>query len=237
MNNKQTPEIYHLTFNLFQVNTYVASNRDGACILVDPGAYTPQDNEALKEFLSSKGLKPEAIFLTHGHLDHVFGVRAAQDAYDVPVYMDSRDRCMLEYGRETAGKLGLTPPDCDFTWTPVEEGQILEAAGFHLEVISTPGHTPGGVCYLDRELGILFSGDTLFAGTIGRTDLQGGEYDDLIRSIMEKLILLEPDVTVLPGHGRPTTIGDERTGNPMLEPFNEPEESFDPDLKPVGIHR
>jgi glyoxylase-like metal-dependent hydrolase (beta-lactamase superfamily II) len=104
------------------------------------------------------------------------------------------------------------------------------------EVIHTPGHTPGGVCFLEREAGILFTGDTLFAGSIGRTDFLYSEYDDEIRSIMEKIILLDPDIRIFPGHGPTSTIGQERTGNPFLEPFNEPEETTDPDLEPVVIH-
>ena len=102
---------------------------------------------------------------------------------------------------------------------------MLELAGLRLEVIATPGHTPGCVCYLEREQGVLFTGDTLFAGSIGRTDFPYSDYDDEIRSILEKLLPLEADVTLLPGHGPASTIGDERTHNPFLEPFNEPEEA------------
>ena len=104
------------------------------------------------------------------------------------------------------------------------------------EVIHTPGHTPGGVCFLEREAEVLFTGDTLFAGSIGRTDFLYSEYDDEIRSIMEKIILLDPAIRIFPGHGPTSTIGQERTGNPFLEPFNEPEEAPDPDLEPVVIH-
>ena len=112
---------------------------------------------------------------------------------------------------------------------------MLEIAGMKWEVIATPGHTPGGVCYLEREAGVMLTGDTLFAGSIGRTDFLYSEYDDEIRSIMEKLILLDPDIRILPGHGPTSTIGHERTHNPFLEPFNEPEEPIDPELEPVVI--
>ena len=135
-----------------------------------------------------------------------------------------------------ADRLGLTPPDVSFTWTPLQEGP-LAVAGMTFEVIHTPGHTPGGVCFLEREAGILFTGDTLFAGSIGRTDFPYSEYDDEIRSIMEKIILLDPAIRIFPGHGPTSTIGKERTGNPFLEPFNEPEEkTTDSDLEPVVIH-
>ena len=109
------------------------------------------------------------------------------------------------------------------TTDAVEQRHII-AGGLDFEVIATPGHSPGGVCYLLGEEKILFSGDTLFAGAIGRSDLPGGEYDDLIRSIMEKVIFLDADITVLPGHATETSIGRERTSNPFLEPFNEREE-------------
>ena len=111
----------------------------------------------------------------------------------------------------------------------------MEAAGLTFEVIATPGHTPGGVCWLVRDEKLLFTGDTLFAGAIGRTDLSFGEYDDEIRSIMEKLMLLDGDIRLFPGHGPASTIADERTGNPFLEPFNEPEEETGPDQPPIII--
>ena len=107
-------------------------------------------------------------------------------------------------------------------------GEAAPSAALCFRVIATPGHTPGGVCWYDEADGLLFSGDTLFEGTIGRTDLPLGEYDDLIRSVMEKLIILPGETVVYPGHGPSTEISVERTSNPFLEPFNEPETSFDP---------
>jgi len=101
---------------------------------------------------------------------------------------------------------------------------VIEDGGLHFEVIATPGHTPGSVCYYERENGILLTGDTLFAGSIGRTDLEGGDYDKEIVSIMEKLIWLDAGVKILPGHGPDSTIAKERSTNPFLEPFNEKEE-------------
>ena len=107
-------------------------------------------------------------------------------------------------------------------------GEAAPSAALSFRVIATPGHTPGGVCWYNEADGLLFSGDTLFEGTIGRTDLPLGEYDDLIRSVMEKLIILPGETVVYPGHGPSTEISVERTSNPFLEPFNEPETSFDP---------
>ncbi len=216
--------IRYCVFNLFEERSYVAWNGSEHCILVDPGCREGAEQQALLELLAKEGLTPEAILLTHGHIDHIFGVKALQDRFGIPVYMHPADTAALDYNETMARRFRMKLPEA-FSWTPVQDGQVLELAGLHLEVIATPGHTPGCVCYLEREQGVLFTGDTLFAGSIGRTDFPYSEYDDEIRSILEKLLPLEADVTLLPGHGPASTIGDERTHNPFLEPFNEPEEA------------
>ena len=149
--------------------------------------------------------------------------------------MHPADQVVLSYSAEMARRLGLDVPGIRFRTTDVEDGLLLAVAGMQLEAIATPGHTPGGVCWLERSAGVLFTGDTLFAGSIGRTDFRFSDYDDEIRSIMERLILLDPAIRIFPGHGPSSTIGQERRNNPFLEPFNEPEEPFDPDLEPVLI--
>ena len=228
--------IRSLTCNPLQERAYVAWREPGRCIVVDPGSYGTAERQALEALFAQEKLTPEAVLLTHAHFDHIYGAKPLQERYGIPIYMHPADEPQLTHVSTMPRMLGMDDPATDFDWTPLSEG-LLRVAGMEFEVIATPGHTPGGVCFLDREAGVLFTGDTLFAGSIGRTDLPGGEYDDLIRSIMEKLILLDPQTRIFPGHGPSSTLSQERTGNPFLEPFNEPEETPDPDLEPVIINR
>lgn len=227
--------ILQFSFNLFQERAAIAFRDGGKCVVTDPGFCSPEEEEEFLSALRSHSLVPEAILLTHAHFDHIYGVKTLQDLYGIPVYMHPAEKPVLEYDREMASRFGIREPDCSFSTEDIADGDTIEAAGIRFEVIATPGHTPGGVCWLDREDKVLFSGDTLFAGAIGRTDFKYGEYDDEIRSIMEKLIILDPDIRLCPGHGPDSTIGHERTHNPFLEPFNEPEEETDSEPEPVII--
>jgi Zn-dependent hydrolases, including glyoxylases len=222
-------------FNLFEERTYVAWREAGRCIIIDPGCRNDAERQALTELLTQEALAPEAILLTHGHLDHVLGVASLQRRYGIPVFLHPAEVVTLDYNARMAERFRMQPPE-PFDWMPLADGQLPELAGMRFEVIATPGHTPGSVCFLEREEGILFTGDTLFAGSIGRTDFPYSEYDDEIRAILEKLLPLDSGTIILPGHGPDSTIGRERTNNPFLEPFNEPEEEPDPDLEPVVIN-
>lgn len=227
--------IKQFSFNIFQERTALASIDGTECVVVDPGFYTPEEEQEFFSFIDNNGLKPQAVLVTHCHFDHIFGVARVQRRFNIPVYMDDREQACFKANWRMIDTLGLRSPDLSFTWNAVSERQVINAAGFEFEVISTPGHSPGGVCFLDRKEKLMFTGDTLFAGTIGRTDLPGSDYDKEILSIMEKIIVLDPDIQFFPGHGPGSTIGRERTHNPFLEPFNEPEEPFDPDAEPVII--
>ena len=221
--------------NLFQENATVVWKDGPECVVIDPGCYTNGEFDNLADFVSSKGLRPEAILLTHGHPDHVFGVKRCQDLWHCPVYLSAEDQKVLENGCTVSVGLGLKRPDISFAYHDISDGEVIEAAGFRFKVIRTPGHTPGGSCFLEEDEKVIFTGDTLFAGTIGRTDLMYGDYDSEIVSVMEKLMVLDSDIEIRPGHGSPSNIGHERTHNPFLEPFNEPEETFGED-DAIEIH-
>ena len=198
-------------FGRLRENTYVLSSLPGRAVVIDPGCETSEELDFLLKWLEEHELKPEAVVLTHAHHDQRAGAGALQRMFGIPVYMGEAEKQVFD--------------DLDFETSPLEDGQSLTLAGITFEVIATPGHTPGGVCLYDRADGALLSGDTLFRGTIGRTDLPGGDYDKLIVSVMDKIMGLDGDVEIFPGHGPASSIAEERTENPFLQPFNEPWEN------------
>jgi len=225
-------------FNSFQECCSVVRDREGRAVIVDPGCYTPEEISSLKGFVKAEGLAVEKILLTHAHFDHIYGVAELSSFYGVPVLMNPADKVILENEYFFCSMFGLRTPDTGFAVTDIADGDIIEAGSLRFEVLATPGHTPGGVCFLcsdaedcgntekAAEYGcggkVLLSGDTLFAGSIGRTDNRWGDYDALMKGIFEKLMVLDGDITVIPGHGHPTGIAEERMKNPFLQPFNEP---------------
>ena len=208
----------------FATNCYVLAPAAGEqCVVVDPGIGVEAD---LDEVLREHRLQPVAVLLTHGHLDHTFSVTPVCGAKDVPAYIHSGDRDLLAdpakgLSAETkaifGGRLEWTEPsDVEL----MDDGAVLRLAGLELTVDHAPGHTPGSVMFRlpgDGEYGPLcVSGDVLFAGSIGRTDLPGGSYEQMMQSLASKVLPLDDEVGVLPGHGPSTTIGRERATNPYL---------------------
>lgn len=214
--------IEHFTFNSFQTSCFIAWDEEGNCTFVDPGCNSDTEMKRLTGFVADKGLKPTCIMLTHGHFDHILGVAGLAGYYgDIPVFMHPADKFTLENNTYFCRAFGAPMPE-NFQTSDIKEGDAVTVGSLKFEVIETPGHTVGGVCYLERENGILFSGDTLFAGAIGRSDHPGGDYDQLMKSIFEKIMTLDGAIIVHPGHGPSTDIATERMTNPFLMPFNEP---------------
>lgn len=208
-------------FNPFRENSYLVWDETGNAAIIDPGFYDETEASALYSKIKEKGITPTVILLTHAHFDHIYGVSECASKYDIPVMMAPQDKEILEEDGDFAVSYGLKRPDVSFNTTPLADGQIIKVGNTDFQVIATPGHSPGGVCFYVSEANVLFSGDTLFAGSIGRTDNLWGDYDKLIVSIMDKIMGLPGNVTVFPGHGHQTGIAEERTHNPFLQPFNE----------------
>ena len=214
------------TFNPLEAHCIVVwADGNSACTVTDPGMSSPEGCRELTDFLSAHGLVPEAVLLTHGHFDHVWGVERLREVFpELPVYLHPADKDIMDaFARGVPGMQGLSFLRHDFPSLALADGQRLSLGGAEWTVLHTPGHTPGSVCFHCADDNLLLSGDTLFAGCIGRTDLPGGDYDALMRSIREKLLVLPGDTDVIPGHGRPTSIAQEAAANPFLQPFNEAE--------------
>lgn len=216
--------IEQFIFNPFQENCSLVWDDDGFCAVVDPG-YTDAEKSRIVALTERKNLKPVCVLLTHAHFDHIYGAADFARTYDVPVYMSAKEEYTLKHTNPyVCGLYGLDLPEPPETFTPVGDGDIIEAGSLRFEVLDTPGHSVGGVCYLERNRRILFSGDTIFAGAIGRTDHPGGDYDLLMNSIWEKIMCLDGEIVIYPGHGPATDVARERMTNPFLLPFNEPYE-------------
>jgi len=186
--------------------------------LIDPGA----ESEDLLVHLQQRKFDLQAILVTHAHLDHVGGIEMVLEEFPCPVYYHSADKPLYDNLLMQAQLFGMTPRQLQARQPKAGEGslqheQTFPMEGAELQVIHTPGHTPGSVCFqMTGEKKVVFSGDTLFEGSIGRTDLWGGSYDQIIQSIQERLMVLEDTVMILPGHGAETMIGAERRYNPFL---------------------
>ena len=211
-------------FNVLGTNCVVCWEEGSAkCAVFDPGMSSQDGVNELMEFMAGNGITPDAILLTHGHFDHVWGVGALLEHFNVPVYMNPDDKEILARGASLFNGMP-TFKNLKVDFPTVDLPEEITSGGVMWKVIRTPGHTPGCVCYYSADNNLLISGDTLFAGAIGRTDLVGGDYDAIMRSLLGKVMVLPDETDVIPGHGQPTSIGREATTNPFLLPFNEPNE-------------
>jgi len=211
-------KIHRFEFNYFGENTYIIWDpQTGEAAVVDPGMHNGRENAMLDSFLKNSHLSLKYILLTHAHIDHTFGIDFIKNIYQVPVLAHKADAPLGQMRGQQAVMFHLP-----MKLGPVEIDELINSrTKLHLgdepiEIIETPGHSPGGICLYAPESHFVLTGDTLFQGSIGRTDLPGGNHNMLLQSVSEKLFALDDDTTVYPGHGPETTIGNEKRSNPFF---------------------
>lgn len=203
-------------FNPLRECCYLLWDESGEAALIDPGCCGEREFLRLKEFVDENALRPVKVLLTHGHFDHIFGLRRCYEAWHPEVLINKADIGQVEHADETADFLGLELQRPSCTFSGISDGDKVSFGNTELTVIATPGHTEGSVCFYDEAGGRLFCGDTLFQGSVGRTDLPGGDFNALMESLRNRLATLPDPTEVFPGHGYPTTIGEEKASNPFM---------------------
>lgn len=206
-----------LPINPWQENTYILSDDTKECVIIDPGCLSPEEQESVVNFITEKGYKPVRLLQTHMHLDHVFGSKFIADKYDLKLEAHKDDEFWGEQTVEYAANFGMqldaNPPAIG---NYLNEGDKITFGNSSMEVIHVPGHSPGGIVFYSEDDKIAIVGDVLFRESIGRADLPGGDFETLVSQIRQKLLILDDDVTIYPGHGPASTIGHERANNPFL---------------------
>lgn len=199
-----------------QVNTYIITGNGKECVIIDCGCYVGAEEQKLEEMLSARRLKPVMLLDTHCHLDHVFGNRFMLERYGLRPWFHEGDRHNYQNAPKQSLMFGLSMEPQPDPEGYLSDGQVISAAGVTLTVIAVPGHSPGGIAFYSATDGVVFTGDALFAGSIGRSDLPGGDHEQLIENIRERLFALPPETVIYPGHGPDTTIREEVENNPFF---------------------
>lgn len=205
------------TFSPIQENTYVLYNEDKKAIVIDPGCYFPAEQEQLLQFIESTGLEVVQLLNTHCHLDHVFGNKWVYDTFKTPLCIHPDEEPMLKMAPLSGEKWRLPFENYNGPIQYLHPGDTILLGNDALKVIFAPGHSPASICFYSEFEGFLIGGDVLFRESIGRTDLPGGNHEQLLNSIKGELFTLPNDVKVYPGHGLTTTIGHEKRHNPFLQ--------------------
>ena len=206
-------------FNLLQENTYVVSDDSLECVIIDCGAYYDAEREALVNYINDNHLKPVHLLCTHGHFDHNFGINTVYDTWGLKPEIAADDEWLItnlsgQFYDMAGIKLRWTYPEPGHFFTADE---VISFGTHQLQILRTPGHTPGGVTFYCAQEKAAFTGDTLFRMSIGRTDFERGSYEDILKSLGKVLAQLPADTTVYPGHGPVTTISNELSYNPYLK--------------------
>lgn len=208
--------IIQLTFNPFQENTYIVYNENKDCWIIDPGNFNAQEDALLLKTIEEHDLNPVELILTHAHIDHVFGLHWVHKQYGLAPLMHEKELQVLQFADMAAARWNVKYTEGPAPKGFLKEGTTISLGEDKFDILFTPGHSPGSICFLNKAEKYCISGDVLFQSSIGRTDLPGGDHATLIASIQNELMTLDDDVQILSGHGPVTTIGQERRSNPFL---------------------
>jgi len=209
-------KIYKFVFSPIEVNTYILVDESGDCAIIDCGCYDKQESDRLEDFIKNNNINPVLLLNTHCHLDHIFGNKFVLERYNLKTFSNEYDEMNRKDAVQHAKLFGLTmdnPPEPAGFLT---DNQTITFGTTELVTLHVPGHSSGSLAFYSKKNDCVFTGDALFAGSIGRTDLFGGNYDTLIKSIRNKLFVLPPATVVYPGHGNETTIEREIKSNPYF---------------------
>lgn len=211
-------KVVKFTFYMFGINTYVVFDPDGKeAVIIDPGMSRPEEFDAMEKFIKRENLKVTHLINTHLHIDHAIADKWVMDKYNVPLEAHSADLPLGRGLKQQAMMFGIGNVEVKVeVGHELKEGDIIKIGSGELEVLHVPGHSPGSICLYDKKDGFVIVGDTLFQGSIGRTDLMGGNHRQLVDAIKNKLLTLPKETEVYSGHGDPTTIGIEWDTNPYL---------------------
>ncbi len=210
-------DIAIFTFNPFAENTYILYDHTKECVIIDPGCSNIEEQEQLIDFIESNSLRPVKLVNTHCHIDHVLGNKFVSEKYDLPLISHRGEVKVLAMQTQVSSMYGIAYNPSPEITKFLDDGNVLTFGRTALKVLFTPGHSPASISFYNEEAGVVIGGDVLFQGSIGRTDLPGGDFDTLAKSIKEKLYVLPDDVIVYCGHGPSTTIGVEKRSNPFVK--------------------
>lgn len=219
-------KIKKFTFNPFQENTYVIHDETGECVIVDPGCYNGQEEKELKSYIQEEKLNPVYLLNTHCHIDHVLGNDFVISTWKIPFITHQGEIKSLLSVPAYAPMMGINPPVVRSPDKTVDEPEEISFGNTNLKVLFTPGHSTAHICFYCEKANLLVAGDVLFKGSIGRTDLPGGDGKTLMESIFNKLLPLPDETKVYPGHMENTTIGDEKRTNPFIRAWQQGERIF-----------
>jgi len=204
-------------FNPFQVNTYVLSDGSGQGYIIDPACYDENEKKILISYVKNNGLTIKAIINTHCHVDHILGVEYVREQLNTTFFCSEEEQFLIDNSVAQGEFFGLTVKRPVKPDRYISEKSKLDINGKEIKIIHVPGHSPGSLCFFLEDEKKLFSGDALFSGSIGRTDLPGGNYQLLVNGIRDKLLSMQDDIEVFPGHGPSTSVGNEKLTNPFLQ--------------------